>query len=200
MVFKNFVWEDHSLAHRHQNQMTGNHPWDRLDPSWLDPAPWFDGCVCLFHSSDPTNLAYHIEPLCWHSNSTWHPLILYKIDVHSEIIRYLIHYTASCICYKYIYPYIWASCHSCSFMRWDNILHIICTCCMCINIYIYNIHTGWIWEPNNSEVVTNHLGRGHVSFEEGNPNERHAKNLMIRENRQPRGISCMFCMIPEGHA
>lgn len=138
MVFQNFVWEDHSLAHRQQNQMTRNHPWDRLDPSWLDPAPWFDGCVCLFHSSDPTNLAYHIEPLCWHSNSTWHPLILYKIDVHLDIIRYLIH--------------------------------------------------------------SNHLGRGHVSFEEGNPNERHAKNLMIRENRQPRGIGCMFCKIPEGHA
>ena len=65
-------------------------------------------------------------------------------------------------------------------------------------IYIYNMHTGWIWKPNNSEVVTpNHLGRGQkVSFEEGKPNESDAKNLMIRENRKPRGIGCMFCKIP----
>ena len=116
-----FVWEDHSLANGHQNQMTGNHPWDRLDPSWLDRAPWFDGCVCLFHSSDPTNLAYHIEPLCWHSNSTWHPLILYKIDVHSDN---LIHKTAYCICYKYMYTYCILYAHA-----------------LCVSIYIYNIYT-----------------------------------------------------------
>lgn len=66
---------------------------------------------------------------------------------------------------------------------------------MCINVLVEfgSQTTQKLWCQKKRP---NDLERGRVSFEEGNPNESDAKNLMIRENRQPRGIGCMLPKIP----